>query len=231
MHASQRETAHAGWSRRSCRGWRWSFSLGIVLRHPGRARSSRRSSAVPPWVIAGATTAHLLTLALRTEAWRTVLRAAGGGSPRASPVARRERRSLPRRNRPGSGRDAGANRAAPPLRRLRARPSVSQIALADAPIFMFEVCSSALLAAVASTAIGGIPTWVPWAMLASALGALRDPPARPLLASRQPQLRRRAGRARPIPTCAARLVLVVTAFTGMALLRTWIVLLRVRPAV
>src|SRR5918994_3801046 len=35
-------------------------------------------AACPGWVIAGATSAHLLTLALRTEAWRTVLAAAGG---------------------------------------------------------------------------------------------------------------------------------------------------------
>jgi uncharacterized membrane protein YbhN (UPF0104 family) len=41
-------------------------------------------SAVPPWVLAAAVGAHLLTLTLRTEAWRTVLRAAGG--ERVEPV-------------------------------------------------------------------------------------------------------------------------------------------------
>ena len=35
-------------------------------------------AAVPPWVLAAAVGAHLVTLALRTEGWRTVLRAAGG---------------------------------------------------------------------------------------------------------------------------------------------------------
>jgi hypothetical protein len=102
-------------------------------------------------------------------------------------------------------------------------PGVSQIALADAPIFMFEVCSSALLAAVASTAIGGIPAWVPWAMLASALGALA------ILRFAHSRLRQRSFAAGlgvlARPDLRTRLVLVVTAFTGMALLRTWIVLL------
>ena len=36
--------------------------------------------ACPPWVIAGAVLAHTLTLFLRTEAWRTVLAAAGGAA-------------------------------------------------------------------------------------------------------------------------------------------------------
>ena len=60
------------------------------------------------------------------------------------------------------------------LRRMGGQdaPDVAQIALADAPIFMFEVCTSALLAAVASTAVGGIPAWVPWAMLGGALAIL-----------------------------------------------------------
>ena len=102
-------------------------------------------------------------------------------------------------------------------------PSVAQIALADAPIFIFEVCSSALLAAVASTAIGGIPAWVPWAMLASALGALV------ILRLAHSRLQHRSFAAGlgvlARPDLRTRLVLVVTAFTGMALLRTWIVLL------
>src|SRR6202012_1576115 len=42
-------------------------------------------AAVPLWVLAAAVGAHLLTLALRTEAWRTVLHAAGG--ERVEPVA------------------------------------------------------------------------------------------------------------------------------------------------
>ena len=42
-------------------------------------------AAVPPWVLVAAVGAHLLTLALRTEAWGTVLRAAG--SERLEPRA------------------------------------------------------------------------------------------------------------------------------------------------
>src|ERR1700759_83223 len=34
--------------------------------------------SVSPWVLMAAVAAHLCTLALRTEAWRTVLKAAGG---------------------------------------------------------------------------------------------------------------------------------------------------------
>src|SRR5262249_25123449 len=42
-------------------------------------------TSVPAWAIAGAVIAHLLTLALRTEAWRTVLR--GTGAERLEPRA------------------------------------------------------------------------------------------------------------------------------------------------
>src|SRR5262249_38298412 len=34
-------------------------------------------ASCPPWVLASAAFAHLITLALRTEAWRIVLRGAG----------------------------------------------------------------------------------------------------------------------------------------------------------
>src|SRR5262249_38091834 len=125
----------------------------------------------PPWAMAAATAAHLLTLSLRTEAWRIVLRGAQG-----------ERLCL----RVLHAANAGAflvgtvqGHAAMPtrialLRRLGGpdAPEVSQIALPDAPIVTFEVATSALLAGVASTAIGVIPAWIPWAMLAAAGAAL-----------------------------------------------------------
>ena len=128
-------------------------------------------AAVPPWVFAAAVGAHLLTLALRTEAWRTVLRAAGG--ERLDPVS-------------VHAANAGAflagtlqGQAAMPARVALLRrfgggesPTVSQIALADAPIVMFEVCASAVLAAIGSTAVGMIPTWAPWAMLGGAFAIL-----------------------------------------------------------
>src|SRR5262249_5331192 len=178
-------------------------------------------TTVPPWAIAGATGAHLLTLALRTEAWRTVLRAAG--------AARLDLRALHSANAGAFLAGTVQGQAAMParialLRRLGGReaPDVAQIALADAPIFMFEVCASALLAAVASTAVGAIPPWVPWAMLAGALVVL--------LALRVVFARfRHRSFAAGLGVLAQadlrnRLAIAVAAFTGLALLRTWIVL-------
>jgi Lysylphosphatidylglycerol synthase TM region len=178
-------------------------------------------ASCPPWAIAGATMAHLLTLALRTEAWRTVLRGAGGEGL--------DLRTLHAANAGAflagtlHGHAAMAARIAL-IRRLGGRdsPDVAQIALADAPIFMFEVCTSALLAAVASSAVGVIPPWAPWTMLAAAaavLAALR------LLYGRFRHRRVAAGLgvlARA--DLRTRLALAVSAFTAMALLRTWIVL-------
>jgi hypothetical protein len=179
-------------------------------------------SACPPWVIAGATAAHLLTLALRTEAWRTVLRGAGASALDLGAL---------------HAANAGAflagtvqGHAAMPARIALLRryggedsPGVAQIALGDAPIFMFEVCTTALLAAAASTAIPVIPVWAPWAMLGGAFAVLAA-------------LRVAYGHARSHRVAAglgvlahthlrARLALAVAGFTGLALLRTWIVLI------
>jgi hypothetical protein len=181
-------------------------------------------ATVPPWVIVGATMAHLLTLALRTEAWRTVLRAAAGESgeslqPQAVHAA-----------------NAGAflagtvqGQAALParialLRRFggKSSPEVAQIALADAPIVLFEVCTAALLAAIGSTAVGMIPGWAPWAMLGGALAVLA---ALRLLYGRFFQRKIAAGLSvLANPELRNRLALIVAAFTAMAFLRTWIVL-------
>jgi hypothetical protein len=112
--------------------------------------------------------------ALRTEAWRTVLRAAAG--EKAESLDPRDVHAA----------NAGAfiagtvqGQAALPARIALLRrfggasaPDVSQIALADAPIVLFEVCAAAVLAAVGSTAVGMIPAWAPWAMLAGAVAAL-----------------------------------------------------------
>jgi hypothetical protein len=178
-------------------------------------------TAVAPLAIIGAVIAHLLTLSLRTEAWRTVLRAAGGErlEPRAVHAA-----------------NAGAflagtlqGQAAMPARVALLRryggegaPAVSQVALADAPIVMFEVCGSALLAAVASTAVGTIPRWAPWAMLAGALAILC---ALRFVYSRFRHRRLTAGLGViAAPDLRNRLALIVAGFTAMAFLRTWIVL-------
>jgi hypothetical protein len=179
-------------------------------------------AACPPWVIAGATVAHLLTLALRTEAWRTVLRGAG--------ATRLDLGALHAANAGAFLAGTVQGHAAMParialLKRYGGKdsPDVAQIALGDAPIFMFEVCTTALLAAVASTAVPAIPDWVPWAMLAGAIAVIAA-------------LRLAYGRTRHRRVAAglgvlahhelrARLALAVGAFTVMALLRTWIVLI------
>ena len=177
--------------------------------------------AVPPWVLAGAVAAHLLTLVLRTEAWRTVLRAAGGGDVGAQAV---------------HAANAGAflagtlqGQAALPtrvalLRRFAGEeaPTVSRIALGDAPIVLFEVCSSAVLAAVGSTAVGLIPSWAPWAMLGGAIAILA---ALRLLHARFRGHRLAAGLAvLADPHLRNRLALIVAGFTAMAFLRTLIVM-------
>jgi hypothetical protein len=179
---------------------------------------------VPVWVILGAMTAHVLTLALRTEAWRTVLRAAAG--EKAESLDPRDVHAA----------NAGAflvgtvqGQAALParialLRRLgcASAPDVSQIALADAPIVLFEVCAAAVLAAVGSTAVGMIPAWAPWAMLGGAVAVLA---ALRLGYGRFHHRKIAAGLGvLANPELRNRLAIVVAAFTAMAFLRTWIVL-------
>jgi hypothetical protein len=179
-------------------------------------------ATVPAWVIVGATMAHLLTLALRTEAWRTVLLAASG--------KRLDFRALHAANAGAFLAGTVQGQAAMPTRIALLRrfggddsPEVAQIALADAPIFMFEVCAAALLAAVGSTAVAVIPAWAPWAMLGGAVAALAA------LRLAYGRLRNRSFAAGlgvlARPDLRSRLAIVVAAFTVMAFLRTWIVLL------
>ncbi|MGH2940146.1 MAG: lysylphosphatidylglycerol synthase domain-containing protein [Solirubrobacterales bacterium] len=177
--------------------------------------------AVPPVVLVGAVCAHFLTLVLRTEAWRTVLGAAGGRglTPRVVHAA-----------------NAGAflagtvqGQAAMPARIALLRrfggadaPPVSRIALGDAPIVLFEVCGSAVLAAIGSTAVGLIPGWVPWAMLAAAIAILT---ALRVLYGRFRHREIAAGLGVLADSDARnRLAAIVAGFTAMAFLRTLIVM-------
>jgi uncharacterized membrane protein YbhN (UPF0104 family) len=223
---AETDSPRPGWKRASRIAWAVGPPVVVVLLlvFVGATRGESVLDAVrsvPPWAIAGAVTAHLLTLVLRTEAWRTVLRGAGGENLDLCAL---------------HAANAGAflagtvqGQAAMPtrialLRRFGGRdsPEVSQIALADAPIFMFEVCTTAVLAAVGSTAVGLIPMWVPWAMLAGALAVLVG---LRIVYERFRDSRFTAGLgvlARP--DLRARLAIVVSAFTLMALLRTWLVL-------
>jgi hypothetical protein len=178
-------------------------------------------AAVPPWVLAAAVGAHLLTLALRTEAWRTVLGAAGG--ERLEPMAVHAANAGAFLAGTLQGQAAMPTRVAL-LRRFGGSesPAVARIALADAPIVMFEVCASAVLAAIGSTAVGGIPAWAPWAMLAGALAILA---ALRLLYARFKDRKIAAGLGvLACPAARNRLAVIVVGFTAMAFLRTLIVL-------
>lgn len=177
--------------------------------------------AVPPWVLAAAVGAHLLTLVLRTEAWRTVLRAASGEP--LEPVTVHSANAGAFLAGTVQGQAAMPTRVALLRRFGRAgAPTVSQAALGDVPIVMFEVCASAVLAAVGSTAVGLIPAWTPWAMLAGAfaiIAALR------LLYGRFSDRKIAAGLgvlARP--GMRNRLAVIVAGFTAMAFLRTLVVM-------
>lgn len=179
-------------------------------------------AAVPPWVLAAAVGAHLLTLVLRTEAWRTVLRAAGG--ERVEPAAVHAANAGAFLAGTVQGQAAMPARVAL-LRRFagESAPTVSRVALGDAPIVVFEVCASAVLAAVGSTAVGLIPAWAPWAMLAGAfaiLAGLR------LLYGRFRDRKLAAGLGvLAQPGMRNRLAVIVAAFTAMAFVRTLIVMI------
>jgi hypothetical protein len=178
--------------------------------------------ACPPWALAGATLAHALTLLIRTEAWRTVLDAAGG--------SRLESRVLHTANAGSFLIGTVQGHAALParvalLRRLGGdeAPELSQVALADAPILLLEVCTSALLAAIAATAVPAIPAWAPAVLMGGALVALG------LLRLVHLRFRHRSiARGLAVladPGARNRLVGLVLALTGAALARTWLVLL------
>lgn len=178
--------------------------------------------ACPPWVIAGATLAHLSTLALRTEAWRTVLEAGGSG--------RLDSEALHAANAGSFLVGTMQGHAALParialLRRLGGDevPAASQIAVADAPIFMLEVCTTAMLAGVAATAVPSIPAWTPVALLAGAVAVLCG------LRSVHVRFGHRSMAAGLAvlaePRQRNRLIGIVLAFTAAALLRTWVALI------
>jgi hypothetical protein len=176
--------------------------------------------AVPPVVLVGAVCAHLLTLVLRTEAWRIVLAAAGPPLPPRSVHAANAGAFLA-----GTvqGQTAMPARVAL-LRRFagEAAPPVQRIALGDAPIVLFEVCGSAVLAAIGSTAVGLIPGWAPWATLGGAIAILT------LLRGLYGRFRDREIAAGlgvlADPGARNRLAAVVAGFTAMAFLRTLIVM-------
>jgi hypothetical protein len=179
-------------------------------------------ASCPPWVLAAATLAHAFTLLLRTEAWRTVLLAACG--------QRLDQGALHAANAGSFLVGTVQNQAALPARIALLRrfggdgvPEVSQIALADVPILALEVCTSAVLAGVASLAIRSIPRWTPIALMAGGLTVLV------LLRAAHLRFRHRSltGSLAVLASSGpcARLIAIVAAFTVAALARTWVVLI------
>jgi hypothetical protein len=97
-----------------------------------------------------------------------------------------------------------------------------QVALADAPILGLEICTSAVLAGVAATAVPAIPAWVPGLLLLTGLGALI---ALRLACWRFQNRPLAAGlRILATPVGRFRLTAIVVGFTSAALARTWVVL-------
>jgi hypothetical protein len=110
--------------------------VGYLIAVRGAA-SGMTLVAVPPWVLAAAVAAHLLTLALRTEAWRTVIGAAGGERVDAQAVHAANSGAFLAGTLQGQA--ALPTRVAL-LRRFAGEqaPAVSRIALGDAPIVLSE---------------------------------------------------------------------------------------------
>jgi hypothetical protein len=177
--------------------------------------------ACPPWVIVGAVLAHTLTLFLRTEAWRTVLAGAGGAGLTT--------RTLHAANAGAFLAGTVQGHTALPVRIGLLRrfggpdcPGVAQVALADGPILLLEVFTSAVLLAIAATAVPAIPDWMPAVMIATALAALLAL----RIVHRRFQDRALAGGLAVLADrqLRSRLTAIVFAFTAVAFVRTWIVL-------
>ena len=140
----------------------------VCVAHAGDA--GRAFAAVPLWAALAAIGLHLLTLALRSEAWRLALASAGA-------------EDLPRRavhvaNAAAFVAGTVQSGAALParvaiLRRLGGdrAPRPGQIAVADVPIFALELCATALLVA-AGVIAGRGAWWVAAAAVAVAAGLL-----------------------------------------------------------
>jgi hypothetical protein len=127
-------------------------------------------AAVPPWVLAVAVGARLLTLALRTEARGTVVGAARG--ERLEPCVVHAANAGAFLAGTLQGQAAMPTRIALRLFGGSESPTVAQVALCDSPIVLFEACAAAILAALGSSAVGMIPAWAPWAMLGGSLAVL-----------------------------------------------------------
>jgi hypothetical protein len=117
---------------------------------------ARAAAAVPAWAVAASVGLHVSTLVLRSEAWRLTLHCAGG------PVLPRSTVHLANATAFVAG--TAQSQAALParvtvLRRLAgaAAPRPAQICVADVPIFVIELCATALV--VVAAIAGGRGAW------------------------------------------------------------------------
>ena len=129
----------------------------------------RAAAAVPAWAVVAAVGLHVATLGLRSEAWRLTLHCAGGPAlPRAT---------VHLANAAAFAAGTAQSQAALPtrvtvLRRVAgdAAPRPAQIYVADVPIFVIELCATALLL-VAAIATGRGAWWMAPLAAGVAIGA------------------------------------------------------------
>ncbi len=167
---------------------------------PGESReltmSPRRFSSCPPWALVGATPGPRSSpCMLRTEAWRTVLEA---GGPRRLDSLRPsfgDLRLVPGGAAQGHWRFACRESPCCGASAVEGAPAgPAEVALADAPILVLELCTSAVLAALAATAIpatramGAAPLFMMGGVAFLLAGSAARPPALPRPSASRPGL-------------------------------------------
>jgi hypothetical protein len=193
--------------------------VGVVcVAHAGDV--ARAFAAVPARAVAAAVGLHVLTLGLRSEAWRLALQSAG--APGLSRCA------VHAANAAAFVAGTAQSQAALParvalLRRLAgdAAPRPGQIYVADIPIFVVELCATALLLA-AAVAAGRGAWWIAPLAGAIALAAVAAVRVAPRCFARRPLVRGLAVLADH--DRRGRLVALVTAVVALTLARIWLVL-------
>ncbi len=179
-------------------------------------------AAVPAWAVAAAIALHVMTLVLRSEAWRVTLAAAGGETL--------SRRAVHVSNAGAFVAGAVQSHAALParvalLRRLAGpqAPRAGQICVADVPIFALELCATALLLAAGVVIAGHGSWWVAPIAVGVAVAVLAGARLAPKRFSQRTSVRGLAvlaDRDRRGP-----LAVLVAAIVGLTVARIWLVLL------
>ena len=177
--------------------------------------------SVSVWAAIGAVAIHVVTLVMRSDAWRLTLAAAGGDSLSRSAVHSANAAAFV----------AGAlqSQAALParvalLRRIAGdrAPRPGQILVADVPIFALELCATSALLIAAVLLAGREPWWIAPGAFVLAVGVLLGARLAPERFAHRPLVRglailgdrRRRG----------RLVLLVLGISGLTVARIWLIL-------